>query len=87
MTEREPVDREQQARVVVGEALRCTVALVTARTEGLEVPPALLLEGSDPALVCQFLATMCTAMLDATQPDGGRALLVRIGRIAAEDPE
>lgn len=84
MTEREPMGRAQ-ATAAVHEALRCSVALVTAGVEQVDVAPSLLLEGSDPELVCRLLANMVKTMFEITMPDSGRALLVRIGRIAAED--
>lgn len=80
-------EAERQARVRVQRAIQATVSLVTREVDAVDVAPAVLVEGVEVQLVAQLLAAMTATLLDATLPDGGRQLLIRIGLQAANDPE
>lgn len=74
----------EAAEAAVREAVLVSVALVAKNQQRLDVPASLLLEGTDADLVCQVLACMTSALLEAVLPDGGRQLLVTVSRQAVE---
>jgi hypothetical protein len=77
--------REEAAETIVRDALLCSIALVTRDVEQFDVAPAVLLEGADATLVAQVLAMIAATALGELLPgDGGRHLLIRIGRQAVE---
>lgn len=75
-------DAERQARAQMREAVLASVALVSRSRDNLEVPASVLLEGTDAALTAQVLAAICSALLETVLTDGGRQLLVKVGRDA-----
>ena len=76
--------REQDPHRAVRGAVSASVALITRDVEAFDVPPSLLLEGTDAALVAEVLASLVSTLLGEVLADRGRQLLVRLGRIAAE---
>lgn len=78
---------DARAREIVRDAVLASIALVARDVNEVDVPPAVLIEGADTAIVAQLLAAMVGTLLGATLEDGGRQLLVRISRRVVEDAE
>lgn len=78
---------EVSARAVVRQAVLASVALVNRDVNAIDVPPRVLIEGADPAIVAQVLSAMVGTLLEATLPGGAQQLLVRISRRALEGDE
>jgi hypothetical protein len=73
------------AEVAVREAVLVSVALVAKNQQQVDIPAAVLLEGAEVDLVSEVLARIVSALLTVVLPeDGGRQLLIRIGRQAVE---
>jgi hypothetical protein len=69
----------------VRDAILASIALVIRDVDLVDVPPAVLLEGSDPELVARVLAGMLGAVLTVTLGKNGRQVLEQVARHAVED--
>lgn len=75
------VTRQESAEDAARDVVLASIALVTRDVERA----AVLVEGTDARLVAEVLAAVVGTLFDVTLPDGGRQLLVRLARCAAED--
>jgi hypothetical protein len=78
------VSLPETPRDTARDVILASIAMLARDIEQVDVPPAVLLEGTDAALVAQSLAAIVAAVFSVTLPDGGRQLLVRLSRQAVE---